>query len=79
MIVINRTKAEAATRDRLRAEREPRLAELDVKFMRAIEAGEDTAPIAAAKQALRDVTDKPLDGLTIEQLAILTLDEALAL
>jgi hypothetical protein len=79
MIVINRAKAEASTRDRLRAEREPRLAELDVRFMRALEAGEDTAPIASAKQALRDVTEKPLDGLTIEQLTALTLDGALAL
>lgn len=79
MIIINRTKAEAATRDRLRAARVPRLADLDVAFMRAIERGEDTTAIAAAKDALRDVTDKPLDGLTIEQLAVLTLDEALAL
>ena len=79
MIVINRTKAEATTRDRLRAEREPRLAELDVKFMRAIEAGEDTAAITSAKQALRDVTEKPLDSLAIEQLVVLSLDEALAL
>jgi hypothetical protein len=79
MIVINRAKAEAATRDRLRAEREPRLADLDVQFMRALEAGEDTAPISAAKQALRDVTDKPLGDLSIERLAALTLDEALAL
>lgn len=79
MIVINREKAEASTRDRLRAERDPRLAELDVQFMRAIEQGKDTATIAADKQALRDVTDKPLDGLTIEQLASLTLDGALSL
>ena len=79
MIIINRTKADAATRDRLRADREPRLAALDVQFMRAIEQGQDTAAIAAEKQALRDVTAKPLDGLTIEQLATLTLDEALAL
>lgn len=79
MIVINRSKAEAAALDRLRAEREPRMAYLDVKFMRALEAGEDTATIAATKQSLRDVTEKPLDDLTIEQLAALTLDEALAL
>lgn len=79
MIVINRTKAEESTRDRLRAEREPRMAELDVQFMRAIEAGQDTTAIAAEKQALRDVTDKNLSSLTIEQLAILTLDGALAL
>jgi hypothetical protein len=79
MIVINRTKADAATRDRLRVDREPRMAALDVQFMRAIEQGQDTTAIAAEKQALRDVTSKPLDGLTIEQLATLTLDDALAL
>jgi hypothetical protein len=79
MIVINRAKAEEATRERLRAEREPRLTELDVQFMRAIEVGQDTAAIAAEKQALRDVTAKDLSGLTIEQLASLTLDKALPL
>lgn len=79
MIVINRAKAEESTRDRLRAKREPRLAALDVQFMRALEAGQDTTAIAAEKQALRDVTDKNLSSLTIEQLATLTLDEALAL
>ena len=79
MIVINRAKAEDATRDRLRAEREPRLAALDVQFMRAIEAGQDTTAIAAEKQALRDVTAKDLSALAIERLATLTIDEALAL
>lgn len=79
MIVINRTKAEESTRDRLRAEREPRITALDVQFMRALEAGQDTTEIAAEKQALRDVTGKDLSGLTIEHLASLTLDEALAL
>lgn len=79
MIVINRTKAEATTRDRLRVERGVRLAALDVEFLRAIERGEGTTAIAAAKDALREVTDTPLDGLTIEQLASLTLDEALVL
>lgn len=78
MIIINRTKAEEATRDRLRAEREPRLAALDVAFMRAIENGQDTSAISAEKQALRDVTEKDLSTLTIEQLAALTLDQALA-
>ena len=79
MIVINRAKAEVSTIDRLRAERDPRLAELDVQFMRAIEQGQDTAAIAAEKQALRDVTSKPLSGLSIAQLSGLTLDEVLAL
>lgn len=79
MIVVNRAKAEEMTRARLRVEREPRLAELDVQFMRALEAGEDTTTITAQKQSLREVTDKDLSELTIAQLASLTLDEALAL
>lgn len=79
MIIVNREKAEESTRNRLRAERAPRLAALDVDFMRAIERGEDTSTIAAEKQALRDITGKPLEGLTIEQLASLDLDGALLL
>lgn len=79
MIIVNRAKAEAATRDRLRSEREPRLAALDVQFMRAIEQGQNTAAIAAEKQALRDVTEKDFSLLDLEQLAALTLDVALAL
>lgn len=79
MITINRGTAESLTCDRLRIERDARLVALDVEFMRALEAGEDTAPIAAQKQALRDVTEKPLTALAIEQLAALTLDQALAL
>ena len=77
MIVINRAKAEESTRDRLRAEREPRLAELDVQFMRALEAGQDVSAIAAEKQALRDVTSKNLSALSLDELASLSLDEAL--
>lgn len=79
MIVVNREKAEQITRDRLRQEREPRLAALDVEFMRALEASEDTGAITAQKQALREVTEKDLSSLTIAQLAALTLDDALAL
>lgn len=79
MIIINRAKAEHATRDRLRAERAPRLVALDVEFMRSVERGEDTTAIASTKDSLRGVTDKSLDGLTIDQLSTLTLDEALTL
>lgn len=79
MIRVNREKAEAATLNRLRLEREPRLAELDVQFMRALEAGEDTSTIAAQKQAVRDVTLCDLSGLSLEQLGALTLDAALQL
>ncbi|MGX1127302.1 hypothetical protein [Pseudomonas sp. HLS-6 TE3448] len=79
MITINRVKAEGAVRERLRIEREPRLAELDIAYMRALEAGQDVSVIVARKQALRDVTEKNLDALTIEQLAVLSLEGALVL
>ena len=79
MIVVNRTGAEQLTRDRLRAERGPRLAELDVQFVRALEAGEDTSVIVAQKQAVRDVTLCDLSGLSLAQLGALTLDAALQL
>ena len=57
-ISINITKAKAIKLDQFRAERAPKLAALDVAFVRALEQG-DTAEqsrIVAEKQALRDVT-----------------------
>jgi hypothetical protein len=61
-ISINITKAKAITLDRLRAERAPLLAALDLAFMRAVEQGDTAkqASIAAEKQALRDITKAPL-------------------
>lgn len=79
MIRVNREKAEAATLTRLRLERELRMTELDMQFMRALEAGEDTSVIVVQKQALRDVTLCDLSGLSLEQLGALTLDAALQL
>lgn len=79
MIVINRMKAEEMVRERLREMRAARLEDLDAQFIRAIEVGADTSAIAHEKQLLRDVTEKGLDSLDIEQLGSLTLDEALAL
>lgn len=79
MITINRGKAEEAVRDRLRAQREPRLAELDVAYMRALELGADTSAIVAEKEALRDITERDLSGLTLADLAALNLSAALAL
>jgi|TARA_R110000787_G_scaffold32677_2_gene86325 hypothetical protein len=40
----------------LRKEREPLLAEQDVKFQRSLEEGSDTSDIVAEKQRLRDIT-----------------------
>ena len=43
-------------KDNLRAERAPRLADLDVAYMKALEAGSGAADIATQKQTLRDIT-----------------------
>ena len=61
MITVNMTKAVEIKKDMIREERNPKLADLDVQFMRAVEAGdtEAQATIAAKKQALRDATDDP--------------------
>lgn len=61
-IRININKAKAIKLDQLRAERAPKLAALDVAFVRALEQGDDAeqSRIAAEKQALRDVTKQPL-------------------
>ena len=61
MITVNMTKAVEIKKDMIRAERAPKLAQLDVEFMRAVEAGDadKQAEIAAKKQALRDATDDP--------------------
>lgn len=57
-IRINIDKAKAIKLDQFRAERAPKLAALDVAFVRALEQGDvsEQARIAAEKQALRDVT-----------------------
>jgi len=58
MIKVNMTKAVEIKKDMIRAERAPMLDQLDVEFMRAVEAGDAKAQaeIAAKKQALRDAT-----------------------
>ena len=43
-------------RNNLRAERAPRLAALDVDYMKALETGTGAADIAAEKAVLRDIT-----------------------
>lgn len=61
-IIINIDKAKAIKLNALRAERAPKLAALDVAFMRAVEQGDESAKaaIAAQKQELRDITKQPL-------------------
>lgn len=62
MITVNMTKALEIKKDMIRAERKPKLEELDVQFMRAVESGDTDlqAEITTKKQALRDATDDPI-------------------
>lgn len=54
---INISKAKEIKINHMRVLRKPKLADLDVQFMIAIENGEDTSSIVAKKQELRDVTN----------------------
>lgn len=72
MIVIDIDKAKAITKDRLRAERAPLLAALDVAFQRALESGSDTAAIVAEKQRLRDITNLVDTCTTTDELKALS-------
>lgn len=62
-VSVNLNKAKEITKNRLRAERAPLLSDQDVAYMRALEAGQDTASIVAEKQRLRDITSLA-DGCT---------------
>ncbi len=56
VVEINMTKARDIHKDNLRAERKPKLEELDVSYMKALEAGSGADAIATKKQTLRDIT-----------------------
>jgi hypothetical protein len=70
-IVVNFDKAKDVTRDRLRAEREPLFAPLDVAYMQAIERGQDTTAIVAEKNRLRSITSLVDPCTTLDQLRAL--------
>lgn len=77
-VSVDMDKARDIQKDVIRQERNPELESLDIQTMKALETGGDVTPIAAQKQALRDVTDDPriasaatpddLKGLTLEAL-----------
>jgi len=71
-IQINFSMAQALTKDRLRKERKPLLEEQDVAYMRAQEAGEDTAAIVAEKQRLRDLPTLADGASTLDELKSLS-------
>lgn len=60
-VTVDMPAARGIWRDKMRQARAPKLAALDVEFMRAVERGDAAAQadIAARKQALRDVTADP--------------------
>jgi uncharacterized protein YutE (UPF0331/DUF86 family) len=72
MITIDFAKAQAITKDRLRAERALLLAAQDVAFQRALESGSDTAAVVAEKQRLRDVTSQVDTCTTLDELKVLS-------
>ena len=70
---VNFTKAQAITKDRLRADRTPLLEAQDVLFMRAQEAGSSTTAIVTEKQRLRDITVQVDSMTTLDQLKAATV------
>ena len=72
-ITINFTKAQAITKDRLRADRKPLLEAQDVLFQRALETGKDATAIVKEKQRLRDVTKLVDTATTLDQLKGVTV------
>lgn len=68
MITINFTKAQAITKDRLRAERAPLLQAQDVAYQRAMETGASTTAIVTEKQRLRDITKAVDTATTLDEL-----------
>jgi hypothetical protein len=71
-IIIDLTKAQGITKDRLRQERAPLLTALDVRYQRAQEDGRDTTIIISEKQRLRDVTKLVDKAMTLDELKALS-------
>lgn len=64
-IVVNMDKAKKIWREKIRRARVEEFIKLDAEFMMALEAGYDTASIAAKKQVLRDAPAHPdIDAAT---------------
>ena len=51
---VDMAKAREIHKNKIRAARTPKLAELDIEFQKALETGASTTDIVAKKQALRD-------------------------
>jgi hypothetical protein len=71
MITVNFDKAKALTKDRLRAERAPLLAALDVQFQRNLETNTSNTAVVAEKQRLRDLPALADTCTTLDELKAL--------
>jgi len=71
VVSVSLAKAKEITKKRLRVEREPLFAALDIAFQRAFETGADTSAIVAEKQRLRDITKLPDACTTLDELRLL--------
>jgi hypothetical protein len=72
-VVFHVDRGREMRKQELRRERAPLLAELDVAYMRAQEAGKPTADIVASKARLRDVTKLVDAAKTPEEIAAVKL------
>jgi hypothetical protein len=72
-IIIDFTKAQGITKERLRADRTPLMLAQDVAFQRALESGTDTTAIVTEKQRLRDVTKLADTATTLDELKALAV------
>jgi len=68
IITIDIPKAKEIRKEQLRQERKPLLEQLDVDYLRAQEAGNDTSSIVQKKQQLRDITNAVDSCTTVEEL-----------
>lgn len=72
-VEVSIDKAKQIHKSRLRAMREPLLAEQDVAFQRALETGADTTDIVAEKQRLRDITALVDPCTTLDEIRAVTV------
>lgn len=72
-LTVDFIKAQALTKDRLRADRKPLMEAQDVLFQRALETGQNATSIVKEKQRLRDVTKLVDVATTLDQLKGVTV------
>jgi hypothetical protein len=75
-VEVDMASARDIHKENLRVERKPRMEQLDVDFMQALEAGTSTTQIATDKQTLRDITDDARIASAADPDALKALDLA---